>query len=680
MDGEQLAAFHGTPLRVRQRPTEAILSRAGGAKCLLAMALRIRIDLPAAFLRLLRDAFLIISDAIQLQHAFSADGSAVQRTGLHRRRHRVADQTVAAIQPDIRLERLAGDRHAALPVNFAAAGIRHGSRDLILVVAVAQQFLRHGGIHRNLHGSIGFQLLLQIHDDFWSLTAETAVIPTPTRRTAAPLRPARIPWAVRPEPPVAVSIIPVPRTDGPPFRLMRRTQDSDFGRPFRNRSAEIIFRLDGQFEFIAELGSLLRRFDSHFEFRLLVFLHAEHARTMLHVHMIRPKHRIRRQFERIRDAAVGIRRDLVFLDDVAARIADFHIVHQPRRGAFAFIVILRFRNPEFEFHLLAGPIDGTVRQEERTRLVLREAFHENPAVVEAVCRIPSPPPRIILHDKLYFAVLLLMPFKQFIRTLDDFSFVIRHFRKTRMVALLPFRLVVPPRRPAEELRFLVRQRSTAFRVENLPHDFPVHKMLFDDFRIREIERHAGGVRAVFHRARQKIPSCLLGWNRQWNRAVFMLFRRRHIHGPIGGRLLQIFLLAAVHVKQPPCEIREIPLIPVVAASFQIGEVLLAVRDDLVHVDALQREIRLRAVAEAEPQASHPPRDLLADVIDATPVACDLQDARLRHFQPMRLLLLASFLFFLDGFKQFVPPDQCLVKLMAVRVDLRKIHVSIRKVF
>ena len=246
-------------------------------KMMQELTLRIRIDLPAALLRLFRNAFLIIGNAIQLQHAFTADGSAIQRAGLHRRRHRIADQTIAAIQPDIRFERFASDCYATIAENFTAARIHHGSRDFILVVAIAKQFFRHGGIDRNFHGSIWLQLLLQIHDDFGSFTAETAVIPTPTWRTATPLRPAGIPWAVRPEPPIAVSIIPIPWADRPPFRFMCRTQDFDFGRAFRNRSTEIVFRFDRQFELVAELRSLFRRINGHFEFRLLVFLHAEHA-------------------------------------------------------------------------------------------------------------------------------------------------------------------------------------------------------------------------------------------------------------------------------------------------------------------------------------------------------------------------------------------------------------------
>ena len=219
MDGEKLRAFHGTPLCVRHRPAQAVLSCAGCAEHLPPMPLRIGINGPTALLRLLCHALFVVCNAVQHQKPLAADRRAVQSPCLHGGRHRITDQAIASIQPDIRLERFACDSHISVPEDFAAACIRHGSRDFVLMVMVAKEFFGHGGINCNLHGTIGFQLFLKVQDHFRRLVAETIAVPTPAWGAAAPSRPAWIPRAVCPKPPIAVPVIPVPQADGPPCRL-----------------------------------------------------------------------------------------------------------------------------------------------------------------------------------------------------------------------------------------------------------------------------------------------------------------------------------------------------------------------------------------------------------------------------------------------------------------------------
>ena len=102
----------------------------------------------------------------QRQLASALDRLAVEPAGGQAGVDRVADAVVAAIDPGMDRERLAGDQHAARADDRPPRGVDHFGRDRVAVVLVGVDRLGDGRVDFDLHRAVGADLHLPLGNQF----------------------------------------------------------------------------------------------------------------------------------------------------------------------------------------------------------------------------------------------------------------------------------------------------------------------------------------------------------------------------------------------------------------------------------------------------------------------------------------------------------------------------------
>ena len=208
------------------------------------------------------------------------DRLAVERPGGEVGLDRVADAVVAAIDPGVDLERLAGDQHVARADDRAPRLVDHFGGDRVAVVLVGMDRLGHGRVDLDLHRAVGADL------DFAARRPVRAAAgrcghQNGIGRRQPQLPPAGIPVVVVGEPPVARPVEPVPRPDGIPALVVAGAHDLVLHLGLGDRRAEVVLRLDRGRDLLAEHDRLGRGVDRHLELGLLVLLDAEAAAAVV---------------------------------------------------------------------------------------------------------------------------------------------------------------------------------------------------------------------------------------------------------------------------------------------------------------------------------------------------------------------------------------------------------------
>ena len=140
-DREQVAALDRVALAVVDRRREPVLARCRRLDRLAGLAVGVERDVPALDGRLDRPALGVVGDLEQLERPLAGDRLAVERLGAEPRLDRVARAVVAAIDPGVDGERLAGDQHGPRPDDRPARLVGDLGRDLVAMVLVGMSRL-----------------------------------------------------------------------------------------------------------------------------------------------------------------------------------------------------------------------------------------------------------------------------------------------------------------------------------------------------------------------------------------------------------------------------------------------------------------------------------------------------------------------------------------------------------
>ena len=144
-------------LRVGQLVGQPILARLARGQLLLGLALGVGVEFPGLHGRFDRLAFLV-GNLQERQLAAALDRLAVEPAGGQAGVDRIADAVIAAIDPGVDRERLAGDQHAARADDRPPRGVDHFGRDRVAVVLVAVDRLGDGRVDFDLHRAVGADL------------------------------------------------------------------------------------------------------------------------------------------------------------------------------------------------------------------------------------------------------------------------------------------------------------------------------------------------------------------------------------------------------------------------------------------------------------------------------------------------------------------------------------------
>ena len=380
---DELSALLRYPVVRGNDARDAVLPGLGGDKLSRPFALFVGPELVGVDLRLDRLHGAVVGlgifNSIELDDRGAGDALAVEPTRVDSKIHRVADPEIAAIEPDVGLER------APRRVDFAAADdrsarlVRYFGGDFVLLVVVRIDQLGERGIDGDFKVAVLPNLRFAFGDDFRHAGRLRHI--EEREPHASPMAPAGVPVVVVSELPVSASVEPVPISRGEIGRTVVRPNHFIGDDRVCDRGSEVVFRVDLRFERVAERDRLFRRVDRYLEFRLAVFFEPERAVPQpgidgsIVVEMSRKLHgvdaefRVAGNFKGVAERAVFVERNALFGDFLAARGEYLIIELLARPFRVVRRVVSSVPDDEFEFRLLVRTVDGPVGDEEGARVL-----------------------------------------------------------------------------------------------------------------------------------------------------------------------------------------------------------------------------------------------------------------------------------------------------------------------
>ena len=165
-DREQVAAFDHVAVAVVDRGREPVLARGRCLDRLTGLAVGVERDVPALDGRLDRLSLGVVGDLEQLERPLAGDRLVGERLGADLGLDRVARAVVAAIDPGIDAEGLAGDQHGPRADDRAAGLVGDLGRDLVPLVLVRVGRPGDRGVDLDGERAIGPDRHLGLGDDF----------------------------------------------------------------------------------------------------------------------------------------------------------------------------------------------------------------------------------------------------------------------------------------------------------------------------------------------------------------------------------------------------------------------------------------------------------------------------------------------------------------------------------
>ena len=368
-DREQVAALDRVPLAVVDRRREPVLAGLGRLDRPAGLAVGAEGDLPAFDGRLDRLSLGVIGDLQQPERPLAGDRLVVERHREKARLDRVPRAVVAAIDPGVDGERLAGDQHGPRPHDRPARLVGDLGRDLVAMVLVGMRRLGHRGVDLDGERPIRSDRQLGLGHDLGGLMGMSP--PPDDRPEHAPARPAGIPRRIGGEPPVARAEEPVPAPGRIPAGVGRRPGDLVLDLRLGDGPAEVIVRLDGRRDLLAEHHRGRRGLDAHLELGLLVLLDPERAAALIgDEDLVDPQRRVGGQLERAVEAPESVGLEVAGIDLLTLGILDLDGEGAAGEIRGVRLVVAGVRDPELEPDRPAGPIDRPVGDRVDLHLVI----------------------------------------------------------------------------------------------------------------------------------------------------------------------------------------------------------------------------------------------------------------------------------------------------------------------
>ena len=295
----------------------------------------------------------VVGDLEQLERPLAGDRLVVERLGLEARLDRVAGAVVAAIDPGVDGERLAGHQHVARADDGAARLVGDLGRDLVPLVLVGMSLLGQRGVDLDGQRAVGPDRHLGLGHDFGRALRRCPT--TRARAGACPSATSRDTRSSRRRTTSSRGRRASPTGRGIPAVVGRRPGDLVLDLGLGDRRAEVVLRLDGRRHLLAQHHRLVRGLDAHLELGLLVLLDPERAAAMVgDEDLVNSERRVRGQLERAVEAAEGVGLEVPGEDLLALGILDLDREGLAGEVGGVRLVVAGVRDPELEPDRLPG--------------------------------------------------------------------------------------------------------------------------------------------------------------------------------------------------------------------------------------------------------------------------------------------------------------------------------------
>ncbi len=227
------------PLGIGERVGDPVLPRSRRLHLERGFAVDVCCQVPLLNNRLDRFTVLIANSA---EHGLAGTGDrlVIQGVGREGRPDGVAAAIVAAVDPGVDFEGLAGHKDGAFAHDCATGFVGYLGRDLVAVILVAVHRFREGGVDIDRDRAVRADSLLKLGHDFrWLMPGGP---PPSDGAETSPGTPAGVPFVVVSEPPVARTVEPIPRRRRIPAGIVSAAQHLDLHLGVGDRGSEVVIR------------------------------------------------------------------------------------------------------------------------------------------------------------------------------------------------------------------------------------------------------------------------------------------------------------------------------------------------------------------------------------------------------------------------------------------------------